>query len=204
VAPHERSGRFRRNHPRLAHHRPARSRGHLPRPGHVPGDLCARYLSAVSVSMYTQSPRTLIHHDVQGDNLLVAGDGEPSLAFVDWQLTTAARPVVDLADFLVRHLDTSERRRDEDRLLGIYHSVLTERGVADHSLEQCRDDYGMALLLPASRLASAVGLHPGLTATPDGFWNVVFPRYARALTDLGVSELPSAALRLVEGLLKRP
>jgi hypothetical protein len=37
--------------------------------------------------------------------------------------------------------------------------------------------------------ATAVGLHPGLTATPDGFWNVVFPRYARALTDLGVSEL---------------
>jgi hypothetical protein len=153
------------------------------------GELCARYLSAVSISMYTQAPRTLIHHDVQGDNLLVAGDGEPSLAFVDWQLTTAARPVVDLADFLVAHLEPSERRRHEDRLLEIYHSVLTERGVADYRLEQCRDDYGMALLLPASRLATAVGLHPGLTATPDGFWNIAFPRYARALTDLGVSEL---------------
>ena len=76
-----------------------------------------------------------------------------------------------------------------EELLGIYHSVLTERGVTDYPLEQLRDDYGMALLLPASRLATAVGLHPGLTATPDGFWNVVFPRYARALTDLGVSEL---------------
>jgi thiamine kinase-like enzyme len=59
--------------------------------------------------MYTQSPRTLIHHDVQGDNLLVAGDGDPSLALVDWQLTTAARQVLDLADFIVRHLDISER-----------------------------------------------------------------------------------------------
>jgi hypothetical protein len=153
------------------------------------GELCARYLSAVSISMYTQSPRTLIHHDVQGDNLLVAGDGELSLALVDWQLATAARPVLDLADFIVRHLDISERRRHEDRLLRIYHSVLAERGVADYPLEQCRDDYRMALLLPASRLASAVGFHPGLTATPDGFWNVVFPRYARALTDLGVNEL---------------
>ena len=94
-----------------------------------------------------------------------------------------------MADFLVRHLDISERRRHEDRLLGIYHSVLTQRGVADYPLEQCKDDYRMALLLPASRLATAVGIHPGLTATPDGFWNVVFPRYARALTDLGVSEL---------------
>jgi hypothetical protein len=45
----------------------------------------------------------------------------------------------------------------EDRLLEIYHSVLTERGVADYPWEQCRDDYGMALLLPASRLATPVG-----------------------------------------------
>ena len=110
------------------------------------GELCARYLYAVSVSMYTEPPRTLIHHDVQGDNLLVAGDGEPSLALIDWQLTTAARPVLDLADFIVAYLDTSERRRHEDRLLEIYHSVLTERGVTDYPLEQCRDDYRMALL----------------------------------------------------------
>jgi aminoglycoside phosphotransferase (APT) family kinase protein len=64
-----------------------------------------------SVSIYTGPPRTLIHHDVQGDNILVAGDGERSLALIDWQLTTAARPVLDLADFIVAHLDTSERRR---------------------------------------------------------------------------------------------
>jgi hypothetical protein len=152
------------------------------------GDLCARYLRAVSVSMYTE-PRTLIHNDVKADNLLVAGDGEPSLAFVDWQLTTAARPVLDLADFIVAYLDVPERRRREDRLLKIYHAVLAARGVADYPIEECRDDYRLAVLLPASRLATAVGFHPGLTATPDGFWNVVFPRYAQALADLGVSEL---------------
>jgi hypothetical protein len=27
--------------------------------------------------MYTEPPRTLIHNDVQGNNLLVAEDGEP-------------------------------------------------------------------------------------------------------------------------------
>jgi hypothetical protein len=153
------------------------------------GELCARYLYAVSFSMYTEPPRTLIHHDVQGDNLLVAGDGERSLALIDWQLTTAARPVLDLADFIVAYLDTPERRRHEDRLLETYHSVLTEHGVTGYPLDQCRDDYRMALLIPASQLATAVGLHPGLTATPDGFWNVVFPRHARALIDLGVAEL---------------
>jgi Ecdysteroid kinase-like family len=153
------------------------------------GELCARYLSAVSVSMYTEPPRTLIHNDVQGNNLLVCGDGELSLAVVDWQLTTAARPGLDLARFVVGHLDTAERCRHEDRLLEIYHSVLIKRGVAGYSLEQCRDDYRVSLVLAASRLATAVGHHPGLTATLDGYWNIVFPRYARALADLGVAEL---------------
>jgi Ecdysteroid kinase-like family len=153
------------------------------------GALCARYLPAVAVSMHTEPPRTLIHNDLQGDNLLVAGDGEPSLAIVDWQLTTGGRALLDLARFLVGYLDTAGRRRHEDRLLQIYHSVLIERGVTDYSLEQCGDDYRMALVLPASRLATGVALHPGVTATPDGYWNVVFPRYARALADLSVGEL---------------
>jgi hypothetical protein len=61
------------------------------------GELCSRYLRAVSVSMSIEQPRTLIHNDVQGNNLLVAEDDEPSLAVVDWQLTTAARPALDPA-----------------------------------------------------------------------------------------------------------
>jgi Ecdysteroid kinase-like family len=153
------------------------------------GDLCRRYLGAVSVEMYTEPPRTLIHNDVQGNNLLVAEDGERSLAVVDWQLTTAARPGPDLARFLVGYLDIADRRGHEDRLLQVYHSLLIERGVADYSLERCRDDYRMALVMSASRLATGVGLLPGVTPTPGGFWNVVFPRYARALADLGVGEL---------------
>jgi hypothetical protein len=153
------------------------------------GEICARYLHAVSVSMYGEPPRTLIHNDVQGNNILVAGNGGPLLGFIDWQLTTAARPGLDLARFLVGYLDTAERRRHEDRLLQTYHSVLTAGGVADYSLEQCRVDYGVALVLAASRLATGVGYLPGLTATPDAFWNLVFPRYAQALADLGVAEL---------------
>jgi Uncharacterized oxidoreductase dhs-27/Ecdysteroid kinase-like family len=137
------------------------------------GELCARYLSAVSVSMYAEPPRTLIHNDVQGDNLLVAGDGELSLAVVDWQLTTGARPALDLADFIVAYLDTPERRRHENRLLEIYNSVLIQHGITGYSFEQCWDDYRTALVMTASRLATAVGYHPGLTATPDGDWNVV-------------------------------
>jgi aminoglycoside phosphotransferase (APT) family kinase protein len=115
--------------------------------------------------------------------------GHLSLAVVDWQLTTAGRPASDLARFLIGYLDTAARRRHENQLLDMYHSVLTECGVASYSMEQCWDDYRMVLVLAASRLATAVGFHPGLTATPNGSWNVVFPRYAQALADLGLAEL---------------
>ena len=95
------------------------------------GDVCRRYLGAVSLHVHG----TAANADPQrrtGDNLLVAEDGEPSLAVVDWQLTTAARPALDLARFLVGYLDIADRRGHEDRLLEIYHSLLTERGVADY------------------------------------------------------------------------
>jgi hypothetical protein len=98
-------------------------------------------------------------------------------------------PGPDLAGFLVGYLDTSERRRHENRLLEMYYSVLIQHGITGYSFEQCWDDYRMALVLPTSHVAIAVGYHPGLTSTPDGDWNVVFPRYAQALADLGVAEL---------------
>jgi hypothetical protein len=153
------------------------------------GDICRLYLGVVSVAMYSGPPRTLIHNDVQGGNLLVAEDGEQSLAILDWQLTTPARPGPDLAGFLVGHLETTERRRHENRLLEMYYSVLIQHGITGYSFEQCWDDYRTALVMTASSLATAVGFHPGLTAMSDGFWNVVFPRYAQALADLGVAEL---------------
>ena len=61
--------------------------------------------------------------------------------------------------------------------------------MTDYSLEQCWNDYRVALVMTTSRLTNGVGLLPGVTPTPGGFWNIVFPRYARALADLSVGEL---------------
>ena len=143
-----------------------------------------------SPSRYNEPPRTLIHNDVQGNNLLVDRDGEPSLAVVDWQLTTCARPGLDLARFLVSYLDIAERRGHEDRLLQNYHSLLTERGVADYSSSSAGTTID-GLMMSASRLATGVGLLSGVTPTPGGFWNVVFPRYAQALADLSMGGFPA-------------
>ena len=129
----------------------------------------------MAVSMHTEPPRTLIHNDVQGNNLLVAEDGESSLAVVDWQLTTGARPVSDLARF--RRLFPTRPPSPRGSTIADLPLNVERAGVTDYSLEQCRDDYRMALVLPASRLATGVGMSRRDSYT-WWLWNVVFPRYA--------------------------
>jgi hypothetical protein len=90
---------------------------------------------------------------------------------------------------LVSQLSPQQRRGSEKRLLESYHAKLTERGVEGYSLAQCQQDYRLALLVPASRLATAVGIQPALTATPGAFWNTVFLRFAEAMRDLNVGEV---------------
>ena len=153
------------------------------------GELGARYLLPVFVSMHSDPPRTLIHNDVQGDNLLITADRAQPPVFIDWQLATGAHGVVDVADLVGGHLDTNTRRTHEHRLLATYHAALSAGGVAGYTFEDCWDDYRAALLLPACRLATAVGLHPGLAEAQGGFWDIVFPRFANALSDLGVRDL---------------
>ena len=70
----------------------------------------------------------------------------------------------------------------------LYHSLLLANGVHQYAFEQCWDDYRLAMLLPAARIAVAVGVSQ---TPPDGggFWDVVFPRYCQAIEDLEVAEL---------------
>jgi hypothetical protein len=96
---------------------------------------------------------------------------------VDWQLTTYARAVVDVASLIRGQLDRELRRQYERDLVQSYHHALVERGVSDYPLEECWEDYQLATVLGPARLASAVGLHPGLQAHPGAFWDVRFPRY---------------------------
>ena len=111
---------------------------------------------------------------------------------IDWQLATRARGVVDVAGLLCGHLDTEERRRHEHRLLRSYHTDLMQSGIADYPFDLCWDDYRCALLIPASRIAMAVGMHPDLRKTPGAFWDVLYPRFVAAIEDLDVADVLAA------------
>jgi hypothetical protein len=134
-----------------------------------------RELARAADALFLEEPRTLVHNDVQGDNLFFDDMGG-LVALVDWQLTTYARPVIDVASLIRGQLDPAIRRQHERNLVQAYHDGLVERGVTDYPLEQCWEDYELATVLRPARLASAVGLHPGLHAHQGAFWDVLFPR----------------------------
>ena len=101
--------------------------------------------------------------------------GAPSSLVAKFSASAPQERAIVHAFFLGGNLHTRDRREQEDRLIATYCSSLREHGVDDYALDQCRLDYRAALLCAATRLATAVGIHPGLHPDPGAFWNVVFP-----------------------------
>lgn len=89
---------------------------------------------------------TLIHGDYRLDNLLFTDTEPPAVTAVDWQTVNLGLPARDLAYFITTSLDTPDRRACEDALITTYHRRLTELGVTDHTLDDCRQDYRFATL----------------------------------------------------------
>jgi aminoglycoside phosphotransferase (APT) family kinase protein len=140
------------------------------------GDWIGQNLHAAATTLFESSPRTLIHNDVQADNLFFdEPDGEVIL--IDWQLATYARCVIDVAGWVRGQLEPDVRRTAESHLLRLYHEALVANGVQDYAFEQCMADYQLATVLAPARLACAVGLSEGLHAHPGAFWDTLLPRY---------------------------
>jgi hypothetical protein len=135
-------------------------------------------LHTASITLFETGPRTLIHNDIQGDNLFFTEHDDRSVVFLDWQLTTCGRSVVDAASAIRGSLPLDVRRIAEPELVRGYHEALVAAGVKDYALEQCRADYDLATVLGPARLATAVGLLAGLTPHPGAPWDTLFPRFA--------------------------
>ena len=62
------------------------------------GELAMHHLRQVCTHLFETPPFTLVHHDFDGENLFFSViDGQPSIAIIDWQLTTRARGPLDVA-----------------------------------------------------------------------------------------------------------
>jgi hypothetical protein len=151
------------------------------------GALLVQHLGAVARHLLLTAPRSLVHQDLSGVNLFFPEvHGRRSVAVIGWQAATRGRAAVDLAWLLAGSSTPSSRRAVERDLLADHHRRLVALGVTGYPLDRLWEDYRVALLLPAARLAAAVGSQDG---PAGGFWDVVFPRYAQAIADLEVATL---------------
>ncbi|HEY5626042.1 MAG TPA: oxidoreductase family protein [Dehalococcoidia bacterium] len=159
----------------------------------------------------SSAPRTLVHGDYQMGNVFYHDNGLIA-AVIDWQVIIKARGAMDLAHFVARSLTPEERRRSERELVRHYHETLLSNGVGAYTLDQCWDDYRLAVM---SQFGLGVLLSHGLTASAtqrepdearDRLSMVVGGRLIAALEELRVGELLPARSgwqRLVPRLLRR-
>ena len=78
---------------------------------------------------------TLLHRDVQVDNILLHDDG---VSLLDWQFVGKGRGAYDLAYFLISSLDPNLRRAHEKALVKRYVMALSQD---DYGFERCWADY---------------------------------------------------------------
>jgi hypothetical protein len=129
---------------------------------------------------YESAPRTLIHNDLQPDNLFFRDDPARPVVFIDWQMVTVGRGVVDAASVIRGSLAPEARHGVESGLVRAYHAALLQGGVHGYPLDQCLEDYQLASVLAPARLVVAVGVSDGLSAHPGAFWDALFPRLGSA------------------------
>ena len=91
--------------------------------------------------------QTLLHGDPRLDNVMFnEGDQGPPVVLLDWQTVMISNPLHDLALLLSMSVTTDTRRAIEDDMVRYYHSRLVGLGVSDYSLQQCFEDYDLAVL----------------------------------------------------------
>jgi hypothetical protein len=140
------------------------------------GDWIGQNLPGAATALFDSGPGTLIHNDVQADNVFF-DEADGGVIFIDWQMATYARCVIDVAGWVRGQLEPEVRRTAEPQLLRHYHDALVANGVQDYTFEECTADYRMATVLAPARLVCAVGFSEGLHAHPGAFWDRLFRRY---------------------------
>jgi len=93
-------------------------------------------------------PFTLLHGNLRTGNIfmLKGPGGVPLPAFLDWQCVCLGKGVVDLAYFIVDAFDKQDQQKAEAKLVQEYYDSLQLQGVFGYSLEQCWEDYKLAVM----------------------------------------------------------
>jgi aminoglycoside phosphotransferase (APT) family kinase protein len=103
---------------------------------------------AVVANALDKRPHTLIHGDLDLDNMLFDARGaDRSVVVLDWPTVSVGSPAWDVSLFLFGSLGVEDRRASEADLFDRYVALLSAHGVHDYSAEDLRLDCRLALLL---------------------------------------------------------
>jgi Ecdysteroid kinase-like family len=94
-----------------------------------------------------QGPRTIAHGDFRSENILFGAD---EACIVDWQTTSYASPLTDLAYFMGGSVEVEDRRAWERELVREYSGLMAELGLtisADECWEQYREQAMHGLMI---------------------------------------------------------
>jgi hypothetical protein len=91
--------------------------------------------------------RTIVHWDLQLDNILFDADPGRPVVVLDWETVRGGSPAWDVALFLFGSLAVDDRRAAEPELLDEYVALLREHGVRDYDRARLHEDCRLALVV---------------------------------------------------------
>lgn len=134
---------------------------------------------------------TLIHGDVNWNNILVPIHGEQPLYLIDrqpfnWSLTVWLG-VYDLAYAMVLYWDVEIRRALEIPVLRHYHKWLSQQGITGYRWEQLWDDYRLCVMMGV--YVATEWCRTDLRLDTHQYWMPMLQRTMTAVDDLKCSDL---------------
>lgn len=140
-------------------------------------------------------PLTLVHGDYHPAQMFFPSERAGRFAVFDWEVAHIGHGGEDLARIIALGLTTEQRKDCEDRLVQLYHAVLSEHGVTGYELERCWLDFRRGLLYSVM-LNAIAGAHIGASISEeagadavDFFVDILFGRLDAALRAHDVLDL---------------
>ena len=113
-------------------------------------EICERAVTSwpdLIAPRFLQSHLTLIHADLHPWNIFVPNDDSGPPLIFDWELLCRGLGLYDVAYLIIRcRLDPPVRRAFEAELIPRYQARLSDLGVKNYTLADCRRDYRLSII----------------------------------------------------------
>ena len=141
-------------------------------------------------------PKTVVHGDYRGDNVLFGGEGKDDFAVIDWQGCGIGCGMYDVAFFLATSVSIDDRRRLERDAVDEYHDIVCRTGAKNYSRDDCWRSYRQNMLGTLMPMVLGAG---GIDISDQALrrqTHVLLDRTLTAVEDLNAWEFLPAGGRL--------